>query len=197
MLQGWYILGCAAKLLRDQTNLKVLQEPHWWKAYNGIKTILDCPELNHSNFYDWLLAPWPWQNGKKHHIEKTPISPINWTWMWSFDTASIRSASTLSPWSCPFGWRIDSIYHIIKITKLRTIENEQLGPKTTSTSKNRPVTKPCWRGWPNGDPPSIASRILSLKLNARKLIRLNSNIYTLSCLNHSILIEPLSHRSIS
>lgn len=36
--------------------------------------------------------------------------------------------------------------------------------KSLYTCKSRPVTNPCWRGWPNGDPPSIASRIRSLKL---------------------------------
>jgi hypothetical protein len=35
---------------------------------------------------------------------------------------------------------------------------------TKITSRNRPVEKPCCSGLPNGLPPLIASRILSLKL---------------------------------
>lgn len=37
--------------------------------------------------------------------------------------------------------------------------------KIENTCNNKPVMNPCWRGWPNGDPPRVASRIRSLKLN--------------------------------
>lgn len=42
---------------------------------------------------------------------------------------------------------------------------EDIGTCLLITCKSKPVTKPCWRGWPKGDPPSNASRIRSLKLN--------------------------------
>jgi hypothetical protein len=52
------------------------------------------------------------------------------------------------------------------------------------TCKNRPVVKPCCSGLPNGLPPLIASRILSLKLQSMTVWIL------LCCMEKRVDIEP-------
>jgi hypothetical protein len=82
-------------------------------------------------------------------------------------------------------WMLKARNWLQKCHILTFISRKSIGVKDIKiTCKNRPVVKPCCSGLPNGLPPLIASRILSLKLQSMMVWIL------LCCMEKRVDIEP-------
>lgn len=124
-----------------------------WKGYcpSGVETKRSCQNVSLSGYQKFFgkVAAWKVHHMTTQYMHQCFLTP-----------KTIKSLLHPKPIIPPQN---------VLSTELATKHNankqlKRKKEKYLNTCSNKPVTNPCWRGGPNGDPPSIASRIRSLKL---------------------------------